>query len=71
VYASASGRIVWAIDNDSNVFVREGIFPDFRQGVDWVLGDHDYFLATLSLGNDTNCCVSMSVEEIFVALFVS
>ena len=39
VYTSASGRIVWALDNEQNVYVREGIFPDFRQGVDWLLGD--------------------------------
>ena len=39
MYTSASGRIVWALDNEQNVYVREGIFPDFRQGVDWLLGE--------------------------------
>ena len=37
VYASASGRIVWALDNEQNVYVRTGVFPDFRQGLDWML----------------------------------
>ena len=39
MYTSASGRIVWALDNEQNVYVREGIFPDFRQGVDWLFGE--------------------------------
>ncbi len=36
VAASASIHIVWAVDESGGVFVRDGIFPDFRLGVGWV-----------------------------------
>ncbi len=36
VTASTSMHIVWAVDFEGRVFVRDGIFPDFRLGIDWV-----------------------------------
>ncbi len=36
VAASASIHIVWALDERGRVYVRDGIFPDFRLGVGWV-----------------------------------
>jgi hypothetical protein len=36
ICASSSYHVVWALDFQRNVYVREGIFPDFRLGVDWV-----------------------------------
>eukprot|EP00095_Tigriopus_kingsejongensis_P003877 maker-scaffold387_size188669-snap-gene-0.19 protein:Tk03877 transcript:maker-scaffold387_size188669-snap-gene-0.19-mRNA-1 annotation:"wd repeat-containing protein cg11141" len=36
ISCSASIHMVWAIDHEHQVFVRDGIYPDFRQGVGWI-----------------------------------
>ena len=36
IVVSASVHIVWALGEDKKVYVRQGVFPDFRLGLDWV-----------------------------------
>lgn len=39
IAVSTSLHIVWALDSNRRVYVRQGIFPELRLGLDWMLVD--------------------------------